>query len=73
MIRAEEVQSNLEPAFPSFVKSLVRSHVASCFWMVRVMELHELELVYDYNLTKHSSYMLLLGYFCITGASWNIL
>ncbi|KAJ6304859.1 hypothetical protein OIU78_020420 [Salix suchowensis] len=33
MIRAEEVQSNLEPAFPSFVKSLVRSHVASCFWM----------------------------------------
>ncbi|KAH8503392.1 hypothetical protein H0E87_014605 [Populus deltoides] len=33
LIRAEEVQSNLEPAFPSFVKSLVRSHVASCFWM----------------------------------------
>ncbi|KAG8641259.1 B3 domain-containing protein Os01g0234100 isoform X3 [Manihot esculenta] len=33
MIRAEEVQSNLESAFPSFVKSLVRSHVGSCFWM----------------------------------------
>lgn len=33
MIRAEEVQSNLEPEFPSFVKSMVRSHVASCYWM----------------------------------------
>ncbi|XVF61149.1 hypothetical protein PTKIN_Ptkin08bG0106200 [Pterospermum kingtungense] len=33
MIRAEEVQSNLEPEFPSFAKSLVRSHVGSCFWM----------------------------------------
>uniref|UniRef100_A0A2P2JZM8 Uncharacterized protein MANES_13G127300 n=1 Tax=Rhizophora mucronata TaxID=61149 RepID=A0A2P2JZM8_RHIMU len=33
LVRAEEVQSNLEPDFPSFVKSLVRSHVASCFWM----------------------------------------
>ena len=34
LIRAQEVRSNLEPEFPSFVKSLVRSHVASCFWMV---------------------------------------
>ncbi|KAK9286003.1 hypothetical protein L1049_025206 [Liquidambar formosana] len=33
MIRAEEVQSNLEPEFPSFMKSMVRSHVGSCFWM----------------------------------------
>ncbi|XP_022775204.1 B3 domain-containing protein Os01g0234100-like [Durio zibethinus] len=33
MIRADEVQSNLEPEFPSFAKSLVRSHVGSCFWM----------------------------------------
>ncbi|KAJ4829600.1 hypothetical protein Tsubulata_014264 [Turnera subulata] len=33
MIRAEEVQSNLESNFPSFIKCLVRSHVASCFWM----------------------------------------
>ncbi|XP_061337770.1 B3 domain-containing protein Os01g0234100-like [Gastrolobium bilobum] len=33
LIRAEEMQSNLESEFPSFVKSLVRSHVASCFWM----------------------------------------
>ncbi|XP_031254429.1 B3 domain-containing protein Os01g0234100-like isoform X2 [Pistacia vera] len=33
MIRAEEVQSNLEPQYPSFAKSMVRSHVASCFWM----------------------------------------
>ncbi|XP_065873787.1 B3 domain-containing protein Os01g0234100-like isoform X1 [Euphorbia lathyris] len=33
VIRAEEVQSNLESAFPSFVKCLVRSHVGSCFWM----------------------------------------
>ncbi|XP_034691871.1 B3 domain-containing protein Os01g0234100-like isoform X1 [Vitis riparia] len=33
LIRAEEVQSNLGPEFPSFVKVLVRSHVSSCFWM----------------------------------------
>ncbi|KHG01596.1 hypothetical protein F383_20813 [Gossypium arboreum] len=33
MICAEEIQSNLEPEFPSFAKSLVRSHVGSCFWM----------------------------------------
>ncbi|GLU20005.1 hypothetical protein SLE2022_362230 [Rubroshorea leprosula] len=33
MIRAEEVQSNLEPAFPSLAKSMVRSHVSCCFWM----------------------------------------
>uniref|UniRef100_A0A5B6YKD2 TF-B3 domain-containing protein n=1 Tax=Davidia involucrata TaxID=16924 RepID=A0A5B6YKD2_DAVIN len=33
MIRAEEVRSSLGPEFPSFVKLLVRSHVASCFWM----------------------------------------
>ncbi|KAL5557028.1 hypothetical protein UlMin_039264 [Ulmus minor] len=33
IIRAQEVRSNLEPETPSFVKSLVRSHVASCFWM----------------------------------------
>ncbi|XP_058006161.1 B3 domain-containing protein Os01g0234100 isoform X2 [Hevea brasiliensis] len=33
MIRAEEVQSNLESTFPSFIKCLVRSHVGSCFWM----------------------------------------
>ncbi|XP_062010944.1 B3 domain-containing protein Os01g0234100-like isoform X2 [Rosa rugosa] len=33
IIRAQEVRSKLEPLFPSFVKSLLRSHVASCFWM----------------------------------------
>lgn len=33
VIRAQEIQSKLVPDFPSFVKSLVRSHVASCFWM----------------------------------------
>ncbi|KAI6695242.1 hypothetical protein NL676_022952 [Syzygium grande] len=33
MVRAEEVQSNLEPTYPSFIKALVRSHVGSCFWM----------------------------------------
>lgn len=36
VLQAEEVQSNLEREFPSFVKSLVRSHVASCFWMVSI-------------------------------------
>lgn len=38
MIRAEEVQSNLDPEFPSFVKVLVRSHVSSCFWMVSAVK-----------------------------------
>ncbi|CAI8609262.1 unnamed protein product [Vicia faba] len=33
VIQAEGLRSSLETEFPSFVKSLVRSHVASCFWM----------------------------------------
>ncbi|GAA0162217.1 hypothetical protein LIER_18356 [Lithospermum erythrorhizon] len=33
LIRAEEVQSSLGNEYPTFLKSLVRSHVASCFWM----------------------------------------
>ncbi|KAM7250601.1 hypothetical protein ACFE04_022484 [Oxalis oulophora] len=33
MIRAEELQLNLEPELPSFIKSMVRSHVTICFWM----------------------------------------
>lgn len=31
---AEELQSNLKSGNPSFVKSMVRSHVYSCFWLV---------------------------------------
>ncbi|KAF8402453.1 hypothetical protein HHK36_010537 [Tetracentron sinense] len=31
--RAEEFQSNLQSGHPSFVKSMVRSHVYSCFWL----------------------------------------
>lgn len=34
MIRAEEFQLSLSNGQPSFMKSCVRSHVASCFWMV---------------------------------------
>ncbi|KAJ9565093.1 hypothetical protein OSB04_001059 [Centaurea solstitialis] len=30
---AEKVQSNLQSEYPSFVKSMVRSHVYSCFWL----------------------------------------
>lgn len=30
---AEELQSNLNSGHPSFVKSMVRSHVSSCFWL----------------------------------------
>ncbi|CAA2955690.1 B3 domain-containing Os01g0234100-like [Olea europaea subsp. europaea] len=33
MIRAEEVQLSLGNEHPNFLKTLVRSHVASCFWM----------------------------------------
>ncbi|KAL1564129.1 B3 domain-containing protein-like protein [Salvia divinorum] len=33
MIRAEEFLLSLSSDQPSFLKSLVRSHVASCFWM----------------------------------------
>ncbi|KAL0350655.1 UNVERIFIED_CONTAM: hypothetical protein Sradi_4214700 [Sesamum radiatum] len=36
MIRAEEVQLSLGNDHPTFLKALVRSHVASCFWMVRL-------------------------------------
>ncbi|XP_009793972.1 putative B3 domain-containing protein At5g58280 [Nicotiana sylvestris] len=30
---AEKLQSNLQSANPSFIKSMVRSHVYSCFWL----------------------------------------
>lgn len=30
---AEKLQSSLQPGNPSFVKSMVRSHVYSCFWL----------------------------------------
>ncbi|VFQ75291.1 unnamed protein product [Cuscuta campestris] len=33
LIRAEEVQSSLGQELPTVLKSLVRSHVGSCFWM----------------------------------------
>ncbi|KAK4772287.1 hypothetical protein SAY86_014062 [Trapa natans] len=33
MVRAEEVQSSLDPNIPSFIKILVRSHVGGCFFM----------------------------------------
>ncbi|KAI3874677.1 hypothetical protein MKX03_015154 [Papaver bracteatum] len=31
--RAESFESNLQPEHPSFVKSMLRSHVYSCFWL----------------------------------------
>jgi hypothetical protein len=39
LIQAQEVRSNLPPEYPSFVKSLVRSHVAGCFWMVSFVKI----------------------------------
>ncbi|XP_076911627.1 putative B3 domain-containing protein At5g58280 [Bidens hawaiensis] len=33
MKSAEKLQSNLQSEYPSFVKSMVRSHVYSCFWL----------------------------------------
>lgn len=35
---AEELQENLQSENPSFVKSMVRSHVYSCFWLVSCNE-----------------------------------
>ena len=32
--RAEKLQDGLDPNNPSFVKTMVRSHVSSCFWLV---------------------------------------
>ena len=32
--RAEELQSGLEPDFPSFVKPMLQSHVTGGFWLV---------------------------------------
>ena len=31
--RAEKLQDSLDPDNPSFVKTMVRSHVSSCFWL----------------------------------------
>ncbi|KAL5714195.1 hypothetical protein ACHQM5_016189 [Ranunculus cassubicifolius] len=31
--RAEEVKANLDPQFPSFVKSMLHSHVTRGFWL----------------------------------------
>ncbi|KAL5714198.1 hypothetical protein ACHQM5_016190 [Ranunculus cassubicifolius] len=31
--RAEEIQANLDPQFPSFVKTMVPSHVSAGFWL----------------------------------------
>ncbi|XP_006654551.1 B3 domain-containing protein Os05g0481400-like [Oryza brachyantha] len=31
--RAERLQNRLDPENPSFVKTMVRSHVSSCFWL----------------------------------------
>ena len=44
MIRAEEIKSSLGSEFPSFAKLLVRSHVSSCFWMVTMTCIFEIEL-----------------------------
>ncbi|GJX37603.1 putative B3 domain-containing protein [Tanacetum coccineum] len=33
---AEKLQSNLQSDYPSFVKSMLRSHVYSCFWLSTV-------------------------------------
>lgn len=33
-LSAEILQSNLQLENPSFIKSMVRSHVYSCFWLV---------------------------------------
>lgn len=34
MLRAAEVQANLPPHFPSFVKYMLPSHVSGGFWLV---------------------------------------
>lgn len=39
VFEAEELRLNLPQEYPSFVKSLVRSHVASCFWMVSFVKI----------------------------------
>lgn len=34
MKSAEKIQCSQQSKFPSFIKSMVRSHVYSCFWLV---------------------------------------
>lgn len=79
IIRAQEVRSKLEPLFPSFVKSLLRSHVASCFWMVYSLQLDECDKIANYwshmyiftlSLFWPCVYLLL---FSIIGASFAVL
>uniref|UniRef100_A0A452ZCZ4 Uncharacterized protein n=1 Tax=Aegilops tauschii subsp. strangulata TaxID=200361 RepID=A0A452ZCZ4_AEGTS len=47
--RAEKLQDSLDPDNPSFVKTMVRSHVSSCFWLVRCCSL-------DFCLTNFDTY-----------------
>lgn len=35
--KAEEVESQLDPKFPSFVKPLLQSHVTGGFWLVNMI------------------------------------
>lgn len=73
-MRALEVRSNLEQEFPSFVKSLVRSHVASLFWMVGLGRIHDFKLtcILD-KVTGGTCIIYIFNLYKITGASWGIL
>jgi hypothetical protein len=35
--KAEEIESQLDPNFPSFVRSMLHSHVTKGFWFVRTL------------------------------------
>ena len=79
MIRAEEVQSNLEPQFPSFAKSMVRSHVASCFWMVSSVRYVHFNVANGIVSGNYSFLRVTIIYddylfiYLLTGASWTLL
>lgn len=42
---AEAIQINLNSSNPSFIKSMVRSHVYSCFWLVGCSFLYDLHVL----------------------------
>jgi len=50
--RAKEVQANLSPQFPTFLKSMLPSHVAGGFWLVNSHFFH----ASAFTIISHSFY-----------------
>lgn len=56
MKKAEELESSLESDYPSFVKSMLPSHVTGGFWLVSISRL--LYSVFVVNIFKYIPFRL---------------